>query len=204
MIQHHPGSAIWAVPCPVMDIFLRKPNISHAVVVVVAEKKAVAIIVCQPVSKSCADRWATGPITAGQIVIGISEDDAPRLTACWSWSKKASFTSSSATLVGGLVLVLLCWWRKRADDSLSHRRVQLIKDLQRAFGGECEAIKAGPSLRATPDVTMVACFCFLVLPLSFAEPCQGDVIAAGLLGQQGGSSGAKECLSQLGWSGLST
>ncbi|KAG7483373.1 hypothetical protein JOB18_047070 [Solea senegalensis] len=40
---------------------------------------------------------------------------------------------------------------------------------------------------------MVACCCFTIaLPSSFTEPCQGDVIAAELSGQQGGGSGAKE------------
>ncbi|GAA6087874.1 solute carrier organic anion transporter family member 3A1 isoform X3 [Tachysurus ichikawai] len=32
------------------------------------------------------------------------------------------------------------------------------------------------------------------MPSNFTEPCQGDVIAAELSGQQGGSSRAKECL----------
>ncbi|CAM4466315.1 unnamed protein product [Leuciscus chuanchicus] len=42
---------------------------------------------------------------------------------------------------------------------------------------------------------MVACCCFAIaVPSNFTEPCQGDVIAAELSGQQGGSSGAKECL----------
>lgn len=52
------------------------------------------------------------------------------------------------------MLVLLCWWRKRADNSLSHRGVQLIKE-EGLWDGECDAIKAGPSLRATPDVQRI-------------------------------------------------
>ncbi|GAA6081390.1 solute carrier organic anion transporter family member 3A1 isoform X3 [Tachysurus ichikawai] len=42
---------------------------------------------------------------------------------------------------------------------------------------------------------MVACCYFTIaVPSKFTEPCQGDVIAAELTGQQGGSSRAKECL----------
>lgn len=57
MVQRFPGSAIWAVPCPVMDKLPWKPGISNTEVVVMAEKeKAVTIVVCEPVSKGCADR----------------------------------------------------------------------------------------------------------------------------------------------------
>ncbi|GAA6077117.1 solute carrier organic anion transporter family member 3A1 isoform X3, partial [Tachysurus ichikawai] len=42
---------------------------------------------------------------------------------------------------------------------------------------------------------MVSCCYFAIaVPSNFIEPCQGDVIAAELSGQQGGSSRAKECL----------
>lgn len=61
--------------------------------------------------------------------------------------------------------------------------------------GKCHSVKACPSLGATPDVAMVICCCFAVALLSnFTEPCQGDVIAAELSGQQSESSGAKERL----------
>lgn len=69
--------------------------------------------------------------------------------------------------------MLLCWWRKWADDSLSHRRVQLIKDLRRAFGGECDAIKAGPSLRATPDVTIGRLLLFSGLAIELRRALPG-------------------------------
>ncbi len=43
------------------------------------------------------------------------------------------------------------------------------------------------------------------MPSHFTEPCQGDVIATELSGQQGGSSGAKECLDiPCGYSGPAT
>lgn len=57
MVQRLPGSAIWAVPCPMVDAFPGKPGVSYAEVVGVAEEEeAVAIIVCQPVDKGGADR----------------------------------------------------------------------------------------------------------------------------------------------------
>ncbi len=53
---------------------------------------------------------------------------------------------------------------------------------------------------------MIACCCFAIpMPSHFTEPCQGDVIATELSGQQGGSSGAKECLDiPCGYSGPAT
>ena len=59
VVQRFPGSAIWAVPRPVMDLFPRKPGVSNTEAVMVAEEEeAVTIVVCCPVDEGGADRWA--------------------------------------------------------------------------------------------------------------------------------------------------
>lgn len=67
VVKCFPGSAIWAVPCSVMDQFLRQPGISNTEVVVAAEKKVVSVVACGPVSKSCANNCCAGHGSIGYL-----------------------------------------------------------------------------------------------------------------------------------------